>query len=141
MRDFHVSDVINASLARVWSVLADIERWPEWNASVARVEPLTGVPLASGSRVRIVQPKIPPAVWEVTVWAPERRFTWRTARPGVMLTGDHQLDSSGDGCRATLTLHFGGILGGLAGRLTWRLTADYITLEARGLKARAETAT
>ena len=37
IRDSH-STVINASIERVWSVLTDIEKWPEWNEDVKKVE-------------------------------------------------------------------------------------------------------
>jgi hypothetical protein len=140
MRDFQVSTVINASIERTWSVLADIERWPEWTPSIERIESLTALPLGPKARVRIHQPKLRPAVWEVTVWEPPRRFVWQSKSPGVTAIADHRLEARPEGCSITLSLHFDGMLGGLAGRLTRRLTERYIRLEAEGLKARAEGA-
>src|SRR6185295_11383957 len=42
----------------VWSVMTDIERWPEWTPSVARAKRLSNTPLQVGSRAQIHQPKL-----------------------------------------------------------------------------------
>ena len=59
----------------VFAVLSDVERWPEWTPTVTRVERLgnAGAPLALGGRLRIVQPKVPPAEWTVTAFEPPQR--------------------------------------------------------------------
>ena len=44
---------IGASREKVWTVMTDVARWPEWTASVTSVEPLGGGPFDVGSRVRI----------------------------------------------------------------------------------------
>ena len=83
MSDFRITTAIDAPAERVWAVLADVERWPEWTASVSRVELLTSAPLGMGGRVRIDQPKLRPAVWTVTLWQPGQRFVWESTNPGV----------------------------------------------------------
>ena len=72
--------IINASPAAIWQVLADVERWPTWTPTVLEVEPLTSNGakngLKVGARYRVVQPKLRPAVYEVTECAPHQAFTW-----------------------------------------------------------------
>jgi Polyketide cyclase / dehydrase and lipid transport len=84
MRQFQRKERIATSIHRVWAILVDLERWPEWNASVNRIAELNSRPLGLGSRVRIHQPKLRPAVWVVTAWVPESRFVWEAAGPGLM---------------------------------------------------------
>ena len=64
--DYSVSIDIAAPANVVWSVMSDVERWPEWTASVKRVRRLGRGPFDVGSRALINQPKFPPAVWKVT---------------------------------------------------------------------------
>jgi uncharacterized protein YndB with AHSA1/START domain len=52
---FRVAVDIAASPALVWSVMADVEHWPEWAASISKVVLLTPGTLRVGSRVRIHQ--------------------------------------------------------------------------------------
>ena len=57
---------IDAPAAVVWDVFSDVERWPEWTASVTRLVALDGPGLAVGKRFEIKQPRMPKLVWEVT---------------------------------------------------------------------------
>jgi hypothetical protein len=125
---------------RVWAILADVERWPEWTASVSRIERLDRHPLGLGSRLRIDQPKLPPGIWVVTIWEPERRFTWELPRPGLTMIGDHRLQAVGEGCALTLDLTFDGWLGGLVALFSGRLAERYMRLEADGLHRRSQSA-
>jgi uncharacterized protein YndB with AHSA1/START domain len=66
--EFSITTDVDASADLVFAVLTDVERWPEWTPTVTRVERLDGssLPLAISSRMRVVQPKVPPAEWTVT---------------------------------------------------------------------------
>lgn len=138
MRDFSKTISIAASPAEVWRVLADVERWPQWTKSVKSVQRLDQSPLAVGSQVRIEQPKLRPAIWTVTVWKPEKSFTW-VSKSGVTVTGVHEIIPTPNGCDVVLTIHFGGFLGGVVGFFAGRLTTEYMAMEANGLKQRAES--
>jgi uncharacterized membrane protein len=135
---FEDSVTIDAAAARVWAVYSDVERWPEWTASVTSVELLDPGPLRVGSRARIRQPRLPVAEWTVTDLDEGRSFTWVARGPGVRTTGTHLVERDGDRARATAVLEQGGPLGPVVGLLTRGLTRRYLAMEAAGLKARAE---
>ena len=66
MKSFSTTIEIKAPPQRVWAVLADIEGWPDWTASVTSVERFESGPLIVGTRARLRQPKLRPAIWEIT---------------------------------------------------------------------------
>jgi uncharacterized membrane protein len=137
--DFRISVKIQAPAERVWAVMRDIERWPEWTPTVTRIRRLGDGPLAVGSRALVWQPKLLPAKWEVTeLKEQERTFTWITRAPGLRVTAKHWVEAARDGSRAALSLNFSGPLGGLFARLTRKLNDRYLALEAKGLKERSE---
>lgn len=135
--DFNIAVDIEAPAERVWAIMADVERWPEWTPSVSRIERLDPGPLRVGSRARVCQPKLPPAVWEVVELVEGREFSWVTRSPGVRVLGSHLVEARGAGSRATLALRFSGLLGPLVARLTRGLTRRYLGLEAEGLRQRS----
>jgi uncharacterized membrane protein len=141
MRHFQVITDIAAPPDRVWEVMRDVERWPEWTPSIERITRLEEGALSEGSRVVIKQPKFPPAEWTVTALAPMQGFTWVSAAPGFRATGRHAIDGVDGGSRVTLSLDYQGVLGGVLGALTQGITQRYIALEASGLKARSEDPT
>src|ERR1700674_1682157 len=73
---------IDAPAAVVWDVFSDVERWPEWTASVTRLVALDGPGLAVGKRFEIKQPRMPKLVWEVTEVNPGASRTWVQRSPG-----------------------------------------------------------
>ena len=80
---------IAAPAQLVYEVYTDVERWPEWAASVTSVERLDQGPLRVGSRARIKQPRLPTTVWEVTEVVTGRSFSWIARSPGVITTASH----------------------------------------------------
>lgn len=140
MTHFSVSVEIQAPPERVWAVMTDIDRWPEWTPTVTSLQRLDRGPLAVGSRARIRQPKLRPAVWQVTELAEGQSFTWITRSPGVQVTARHWVEIYESGSRATLSLEFSGLVGPLVARLTRSLNERYLATEAKGLKERSEGA-
>jgi uncharacterized membrane protein len=123
---------------QVWTVLADIERWPEWTASVTSVERLDDGPVAVGSLARVKQPRLRAAVWRVTSVEPGRSFDWAAKSPGITTAAGHRLEPTDDGTRVALTIEMSGPLAGILGRVYARLTRRYMHVEAEGLKRRVE---
>jgi uncharacterized membrane protein len=75
---FETTVEIEATLDKVWAILADVERWLEWTASMVRVERLGGELLALGARVRVEQPRMPTLVWKVTELDTGQSFSWQS---------------------------------------------------------------
>ena len=137
MTQFSVTVDIPAPPDRVWAVIADVERWPEWTPTVSRIQRRDPGPLAVGSRALIRQPKLPPAMWRVSELHEGQGFTWATRSPGVCVEAEHRVDPTANGSRATLSVRFTGWLGPLVARLTRNLNQRYLALEAQGLSQRS----
>ena len=137
--ELRTSIEVAAPPERVWEVLVDVERWPEWTPSVSRVRALDDGPLAVGSRVEVSQPRIPTGTYTVTALDPGRAFTWEQRQPGSTVTAHHGCAPLPDGgTRVELGVVMSGAVGGLVGRLYRGLTERYLATEAAGLKVRAE---
>lgn len=130
---------IDASPEQVWAVMSDVERWPEWTASVERAERLDEGPLRVGSRARLKQPRFPPVVWEVTEVEPGRSFSWTARNVGVTSIGEHRIaPNPSGGVTVSLGLRQRGPLASLLAVVTGKLTRRYVETEAQGLKRRCE---
>lgn len=132
---------IAAPAALVWRVFSDVESWPSWTASVARVTPLDARELAIGRRFAIEQPRLPKLVWEVTELTPGTAWTWRQAAPGATSRAEHEVIAL-DATRTLVRQRFEqrGPIGALLGRLFAGMTRRYLRMEADGLKAACEAA-
>lgn len=123
----------------VWDVFSDVERWPEWTASVTSLTGLDGPALAVGRRFAIKQPGMQKLVWQVTEIEPGSSWTWVQRSPGVRVTARHYVTAQPGGhTLVRQELDQGGFLGALVGRLMVKKTRRFLELEARGLKARSE---
>jgi len=129
---------VSAPFERVWTVIADVERWHEWTPSITSIRLLDG-PLALGARAEVRQPKLPRLVWRVTALEPGRFFDWEVRSPGARTVGSHRVEPRGAGSLATLSLTQAGPIGWLVGRMMLDLTREYVSMEAAGLKKRAES--
>ncbi len=130
---------IDAPASLVWEVFTDVERWPEWTASVTRLVAVDGPGLAVGKRFEIKQPKLPKLVWEVTDLAPGASWTWTQRSPGGTTSASHSLTPiATDRTLVRQELDQRGPVGAIVGRLMLRTTRRYLEMEARGLKTRSE---
>jgi uncharacterized membrane protein len=130
---------IDAPAQLVWDVFGDVERWPEWTASVTSLAGVDGPVLAVGKRFAIKHPRMSKLVWKVTEIDPGSSWTWVQRSPGATSTARHDVIAQPGG--RTLVrqrIDQTGVLGGLIGRLMLSMTRRYLQLEAQGLKARSE---
>lgn len=140
LRSFTVATDIVAPAEEVWPVMAEVVRWPAWLPTVAEVTPLGAVPLAVGGRYRVVQPKLPPAIWTVVNVDAVRFFSWESHSPGVRVLAEHVVEPVGaTASRVTLRITFSGPLRWLAVLVGGRITREYMAREAVALKRRVES--
>ena len=138
---FERSIDIDGPKQRVWEVLTDFESWPQRIETVDEVKLLTPAPMGEGSRVRIKQPKLGEATYEVTIWDAMSYFEFRQRSGGITVNAGHRVEALEDGrSRLTLTLDMNGLLVPVFGRIYRDLTNRYMTLEAEGMKRAAESA-
>ncbi len=130
---------IDAPPQLVWDVFSDVERWPEWTASVTSLVGLDGPALAVGRRFAIKQPGMQKLIWKVTEIDSGSSWTWVQRSPGVLVTARHDVTAqSGSRTLVRQQLDQRGVLGALVGRLMVKKTKRFLELEAQGLKARSE---
>ena len=128
---------IDASARLVWDVFSDVERWPEWTASVTSLKALDGPGLAVGKRFEIKQPRLPRLVWEVTALDEGSSWTWEQRSLGGRTVAVHEVHPEGERTLVRQRLDQQGPVGSLIGRLMRGTTKRYLELEAQGLKARS----
>jgi hypothetical protein len=138
MRNFIKTVDIEAPPQQVWDVMIDVERWHEWTRSITTIKRLDSGPFVVGSRARVLQPKLRPAIWIVTQLENGRSFTWEAPMPGLRIIGYHGVEMIEHGSRVTLSVRLEGPIGGLVGWLYRKVNAEYLGLEAGGLKRRSE---
>jgi uncharacterized membrane protein len=137
---FSKSVDINAAPDAVFAVMSDVERWPEWTASVTSVKRLDAGSFAVGSRARIRQPKLPPALWTVSAIEPGHSFTWISKGPGILVTAHHSVEPRAGGSHVSLSIRYHGVFAKILAWMTKDINQRYLAMEAAGLKARCEKA-
>jgi len=103
------SIVINVPTERVWEAFVNLGGWPAWNPHMREVRLLTEVPLAMGSRARIVLKTRLSSTWEVTEFSPGRSFTWDARLFGSRLSFAHVAQPVNDSSRVILRIEASGL--------------------------------
>ena len=136
---YEVTVEIEAPPEAVWSLLTDVERWPQWTASMTSVRRLDSGEIHVGSEARVKQPGLLDATWRVTELAPGCNFTWESRSLGVRVVGGHLIKGVDGGRSAvTVTVHQTGPIMALARPFVEGLTCRYLAIESAGLKRRCE---
>lgn len=130
---------IDAPAGVVWDVFSDVQRWPEWTASVTGLVALDRPELAVGRRFELKQPRMPKLVWAVTELSPGSGWSWEQRSPGGLTVARHDVTAMADGrTQVRQQIVQRGPIGVAVGVLMRRMTRRYLDLEAAGLKARSE---
>ena len=129
---------ISAPTERVWAVMTDVERWPEWTPTVAEARRIDSGDFRLGSKARLKQPRVPSMTWTVTALESGRSFEWSTRAPGVRSAAGHRLIQQGTGSFVTLWVEQTGLVVRLMGSRFAELAEEYLQIEADGLKRRCE---
>jgi uncharacterized protein YndB with AHSA1/START domain len=137
---YRASIDIDAPVERVWDVLMDVERWPDWSPTMTTVKRLESGMFRPGSSARVKQPRLPEAIWRVSVMVPQKSFTWSTRSRGVTTVARHIVaEREEGGTRVGGEIDQTGPLSLLARVFFSGLTKRYLEQEAQGLKQRCET--
>lgn len=125
-----------APVAALWTVVEDLESWPDHTPTMSSVTRIDDGPLRVGSRATVTQPGLGARTWTVTEMAPARRFAWETTLGRIRLHAAHDLAEDGpDGSTQTLTLDLEGWGAGLLGLLTGRQMRRSLARENEGFAA------
>ena len=132
------TSVINAPPGHIFKVLMDFEQWSQWTASITEMSILNNERPGTGSNIRVLQPKLPPAIWTITEILPDRSLTWEKRSFGLVMRSEHFVVTGNNGTSVTIRITYQGPLAGLIYVLTRSLTDRYMTMEIDGLKRECE---
>ena len=130
--------VTSVQPAIIWQILADVEHWHEWTPTVLEITSLGNTGFRVGARYRVLQPKLRPAIYEITECVPCRRFTWAQRFLGGEMIADHLISQRDGNFEVELLFSSSGPLGNIVGKVFFRLIENYVRTEALSLKARCE---
>jgi hypothetical protein len=121
---------------RLWAVVADVEKWPEWIDVYEYVRREQTGPIRLGDRARVKQRGLAAGTWTVTELDEGRVFAWESRQSGVRILGRHIVTAEpGGGSRLTLQLEQSGWLSGVVNALMGSKIRRYVDLECARLAA------
>jgi hypothetical protein len=133
---YETSGTTAAEPSRMWAVVSDVERWPEWIEVYEEVRRAASGPLEPGDSVHVKQRGLAAGDWTVTELDEGTVFGWESRQPGVRLVARHVVTPEPEGgSRLTLRLEMTGPLAGVVTLLLGRRTRSYVDLECARLTA------
>jgi len=137
MRAFEATTEIHAPAERVWEILGDGPRYPEWDSGVTRVDGR----VEAGERITVHSEVSPGRAFPVRVARPSpTEMTWTGGMPLGLFTGvrTFRVVPDGDVTRVSMREEYSGLLTGLMARSIPDLGPSFQRF-VDGLKAHAET--
>jgi hypothetical protein len=95
--------------------------------------------LTVGARYRVVQPKLRPAIYEVTECIPNQAFTWVQKLPGRAMIADHRLSLHDGVTEIELSFTSKGLFANVVGKVFSKMISDYVAAEVKSLKSRCDS--
>ena len=116
---FSASAEINATPAKAWALLNNVEEWPKWIPSLKKIEKVTKGPLGVGSQVLVVARSLITVnlLMTITEFVAGRRVVMEGKVLGVKMTRYYEMEPVGQN-RTKLTA--GGEVSGLLAFLVRR---------------------
>ena len=140
MKEFYVSIVIESTPGRVWGILTDGVRWPEWAPEVARIK--GKIAPSENIVLQLKDPKVRPLALKVTQFVENERMVWTAAMPLGLFKGERTFiltKMPKGGVEFTMRETFTGHLAGMITKSIPDLQPQFDSF-ASGLKRRAEAA-
>ena len=81
--------------AAIWRAWADVERWPEWNGDIERIE--LRAPFATGATIAMTPKGAPTVELRVTDAVADERFVDEAEVAGTTIRTLHRIDRLGPG--------------------------------------------
>lgn len=137
MLEYQATATIDAPAAKVWAVLVDTAKWPEWDPSCDKIEGQ----VALGNKVKAFSKLSPGRAFpvKVTELVPNERMTWSGGMPLGLFKGERTFVLREDGDRTVFTVReeFSGPMLRLIGKSIPNMTEAFEEFAA-GLKRRVE---
>lgn len=133
---YETKTTTTAEPARLWAVLSDVEKWPEWIEVYEEVRRAESGPLKLGDSAYVKQKGLAGGDWTVTELEESRVFAWESRQPGVRIVGRHVVEAlQSGGSRLVLQLEMTGWASGFAGLVMGKKARSYVDLEGARLAA------
>ncbi len=138
MKTYTVTKTIRADPARIWALLVDAARYPEWNPSVIGIEGS----ITEGGMIKVFAAISPDRAFPVRVeqLLPEQKMVWRGGMPLGLFKGIRQFILTPEAAgtvRFEMSETFSGLMAPLITRMMPDLTESFEQF-ASGLKGAAE---
>ena len=79
------------------------------------------------------------AIYEITEYDPDHRFTWEQKLPSGALVADHRIASRDGATEIELSFTSNGLLANVVAALFSKMIAKYVATEARSLRTYCDT--
>jgi hypothetical protein len=127
---YETSTTTTAEPARLWAVVSDVEKWPEWIEIYEEVRRTGSGELKLGDTAHVKQKGLAAGDWTVTELEEGRVFAWESRQPGVRIVGSHVVSAEpSGGSRLTLGLEMTGWLSGVVSLVLGKKSKAYVDLE------------